>query len=65
MQVTQKRKTAVQTPMETYLREINQTSLLTANQEKELAYRIPDSRVHGRVALQMAKDDCSVTGRVG
>jgi RNA polymerase primary sigma factor len=40
MQATQKSSKAVQTPMETYLREINQTPLLTANEEKELAYRI-------------------------
>src|SRR5437899_135440 len=33
---------AVQSPLETYLREINQTALLTAQQEKELAYRIED-----------------------
>ena len=31
---------AVQSPLETYLREINETSLLNANEEKELAYRI-------------------------
>ena len=31
---------AVQSPLETYLREINETPLLTADQEKELAYRI-------------------------
>jgi RNA polymerase primary sigma factor len=34
--------TAVQNPLETYLREINETALLTAHQEKELAYRIHD-----------------------
>ena len=33
---------AVQSPLETYLREINETALLTANEEKELAYRIED-----------------------
>ncbi len=32
----------VQSPLETYLREINETPLLTASQEKELAYRIED-----------------------
>jgi RNA polymerase primary sigma factor len=32
--------TAVQSPLETYLREINETRLLTAEEEKELAYRI-------------------------
>jgi RNA polymerase primary sigma factor len=31
---------AVQSPLETYLREINATPLLTADEEKELAYRI-------------------------
>jgi RNA polymerase primary sigma factor len=31
---------AVQTPLETYLREINETSLLTAKEEKELATQI-------------------------
>jgi RNA polymerase primary sigma factor len=34
------RGAAVQSPLETYLREINETALLTANEEKELAYRI-------------------------
>jgi len=32
----------VQSPLETYLREINETPLLTAAEEKELAYRIED-----------------------
>ena len=32
--------TASQTPLETYLREINETSLLTANEEKQLARQI-------------------------
>src|SRR5437868_11630329 len=31
---------AVQSPLETYLREINETPLLNAEQEKELAYKI-------------------------
>jgi RNA polymerase primary sigma factor len=31
---------SAQSPLETYLREINETPLLTADQEKELAYRI-------------------------
>ena len=34
------RSEAVQSPLETYLREINETPLLTADQEKELALRI-------------------------
>src|SRR6058998_2154394 len=33
---------SVQSPLETYLREINETPLLNAEQEKELAYRIED-----------------------
>src|SRR3954462_4163926 len=39
---TRKRKTgtAVQTPLETYLREINETALLNADEEKMLAHRI-------------------------
>jgi RNA polymerase primary sigma factor len=34
------RTEAVQSPLETYLREINETALLSAQQEKDLAYRI-------------------------
>src|ERR1051326_6089708 len=34
------RSDSVQSPLETYLREINETPLLTADQEKQLAYRI-------------------------
>lgn len=34
------RSEAVQSPLETYLREINETALLSADEEKELAYRI-------------------------
>ena len=42
---------AVQTPLETYLREINETSLLTANDEHELATAIGngDSRARDRM----------------
>jgi len=39
-QARRKRKRGVQSPLETYLREINETPLLTADEEKELAYRI-------------------------
>jgi len=39
---------AVQSPLETYLREINETSLLTADEEKELAYRIAESDIEAR-----------------
>jgi RNA polymerase primary sigma factor len=44
MSMTSQRRTssAVQTPLETYLREINETRLLTAEEEKELSYRISD-----------------------
>src|SRR5213082_3932784 len=34
------RSDSVQSPLETYLREINETPLLTAQEEKQLAYRI-------------------------
>jgi RNA polymerase primary sigma factor len=36
------RTDAVQSPLETYLREINETPLLSADEEKELAYRIEE-----------------------
>jgi RNA polymerase primary sigma factor len=37
-----KRKNSVQSPTETYLREINETPRLNADEEKELAYRIEE-----------------------
>jgi RNA polymerase primary sigma factor len=40
--------TAVQTPLESYLREINETSLLSAEEEKELAHRIADGDLGAR-----------------
>ena len=40
MHATQKRESSVQSPLETYLREINRTALLTADEEKELAYGV-------------------------
>src|SRR5262249_61199901 len=40
MQMFRSRKSAAQSPLETYLREINETPLLTAAEEKELARRI-------------------------
>jgi len=40
--------TAVQNPLETYLREINETALLTADQEKELSHRINDGEKEAR-----------------
>jgi RNA polymerase primary sigma factor len=42
MQVYRSRRSSAQSPLETYLREINETPLLTAAQEKELARRIWD-----------------------
>lgn len=39
---------AVQNPLETYLREINETALLTAEEEKELAYRIAQGDASAR-----------------
>ena len=39
---------SVQTPLETYLREINETALLTAADEKELAGLIADGDVRAR-----------------
>src|SRR5207302_2408118 len=39
---------SVQSPLETYLREINETALLTANEEKELAYRIHEGETAAR-----------------
>lgn len=40
--------TAVQTPLETYLREINETALLTARDERELANRIANGEKEAR-----------------
>src|ERR1700726_2391371 len=39
---------SVQTPLETYLREINETPLLSAEQERQLAYRVEDGDVEAR-----------------
>src|SRR6476469_298823 len=39
---------AVQSPLETYLREINETALLTADEEKRLAYRIEEGDSEAR-----------------
>ena len=38
----------LQTPLETYLREINETALLTADEEKELARAIAKGDVRAR-----------------
>jgi RNA polymerase primary sigma factor len=42
------RSDAVQSPLETYLREINETALLSAQQEKDLAYRIETGDAEAR-----------------
>jgi len=42
------RKRGVQSPLETYLREINETPLLTPEQEKELAYRVAQGDLEAR-----------------
>src|ERR1700679_1227699 len=39
---------SVQTPLETYLREINETALLTAEEEKELSRRITNGETAAR-----------------
>ncbi len=41
-----KAKASVQTPLETYLREINETALLSADDEKQLGQRIAKGDVH-------------------
>lgn len=49
MQKTTRRRTAsVQNPLETYLREINETALLTAEDEKHLSNRISDGDMLAR-----------------
>ena len=42
------RSDSVQSPLETYLREINETALLTADEEKQLAYRIETGDAEAR-----------------
>src|SRR5919204_1650951 len=42
------RSDAVQSPLETYLREINETPLLSADEEKELAYLIEEGNTEAR-----------------
>jgi RNA polymerase primary sigma factor len=42
------RSDVVQSPLETYLREINETPLLTAQEEKSLAYRIGEGDTQAR-----------------
>src|SRR5690606_12431365 len=48
-EATRRRSTSsVQTPLETYLREINETALLKASEEKELAVAIGEGDVQAR-----------------
>ncbi len=54
MQVYRSRRSAAQSPLETYLREINETPLLTAAQEKELARRIWDGDTSARDTMVRA-----------
>jgi RNA polymerase primary sigma factor len=54
MQTFRSRRTAAQSPLETYLREINETPLLTAAQEKELARRIWDGDTSARDTMVRA-----------
>ena len=42
------RESSLQTPLETYLREINETALLSAQEEKDLARQIAKGDVRGR-----------------
>ncbi|MCA9264283.1 MAG: sigma-70 family RNA polymerase sigma factor, partial [Planctomycetales bacterium] len=46
--VSRKTGGSLQTPLETYLREINETGLLTAEDEKELARQIEDGDTRAR-----------------
>lgn len=46
--ITRRRTASVQNPLETYLREINETALLTADEEKELSYRIAEGDMLAR-----------------
>jgi RNA polymerase primary sigma factor len=51
METTSRRKKTsarVQNPLETYLREINETALLSAGEEKELSYQIHDGNKEAR-----------------
>jgi len=43
-----KSDTSVQTPLESYLREINETALLSAEDEQELAFRIGEGDIRAR-----------------
>ena len=45
---TSRAKVSVQTPLETYLREINETALLSAEDERELATQIGEGDMRAR-----------------
>jgi RNA polymerase primary sigma factor len=48
MATTRRKSTAVQTPLETYLREINETALLSSRDEQDLAVAIGNGDVEAR-----------------
>src|SRR5947209_16712493 len=48
------RSDAVQSPLETYLREINETALLNAEEERTLAYRIEKGDTEARDSMVRA-----------
>lgn len=48
------RNESVQSPLETYLREINETALLSADQEKELAHRVEEGDSKAREQMVRA-----------
>jgi len=48
MATTRRKSTAVQTPLETYLREINETALLSSRDEQDLAVAIGNGDVAAR-----------------
>src|SRR5262249_46341144 len=56
------RSDSVQSPLETYLREINETPLLTAEQEKALAYRIEEGDTEARD--QMVRANLRLVGNI-
>jgi RNA polymerase primary sigma factor len=48
MPSARRKSSSVQTPLETYLREINETSLLSIREEQELAVKIGQGDIHAR-----------------
>ena len=45
---SRKQESSLETPLETYLRDINETALLSVDDEKELAKRIAEGDRHAR-----------------